>query len=285
MRIYNAVGYSLLALHALVSAILAPAWLGPWWGLLAGFTYLLFIWFGGGLYLSDIVHMGIAHRALNYRQWFVDAVTVGYNLTGIYINPTTWVNRHRHHHTFSDHPGDPNKLSDDGFWKTLYLSQVPYRCASDLARDPVFGRWSFRIVSTRAFEALAQLTSYALLWWLVRDWRYALALWISVRLFGLWVNMIQNYWTHDRRFGSRRYHDEHDNAMNIGDWLPVTATFSACWQNNHHHYPHLLRLSHDAGEYDFGFLTVRVMKRLGIVDASPTGARMPSDVPLRELGF
>ena len=25
-----------------------------------------------------------------------------------------------------------------------------------------------------------------------------------------------------------------DNAMNIGDWLPVMATFSACWQNNHH---------------------------------------------------
>ena len=25
--------------------------------------------------------------------------------------------------------------------------------------------------------------------------------------------------------------------MNIGDWLPVIGTFSACLQNNHHHSP------------------------------------------------
>jgi fatty-acid desaturase len=85
--------------------------------------------------------------------------------------------------------------------------------------------------------------------------------------------------------GTRRYHDEHDNAVNIGDWLPVTATFSACWQNNHHHYPHLLRLTHHPAEFDFGFATVRVMKMLGLVKASASGTRLPSDVPLPDLGF
>jgi fatty-acid desaturase len=73
--------------------------------------------------------------------------------------------------------------------------------------------------------------------------------------------------------------------VNIGDWLPVTATFSACWQNNHHHYPHLLRLTHHPAEYDFGFATVRVMKMLGLVKASASGTRLPSDIPLPELGF
>ena len=63
-----------------------------------------------------------------------------------------------------------------------------------------------------------------------------------------------------RRFGYRRYNDDGDNAMNIGEWLPVTATFSACFQNNHHHFPSLLRLSHDPAEYDFGFMTVKIMK-------------------------
>jgi len=28
--------------------------------------------------------------------------------------------------------------------------------------------------------------------------------------------------------------------------------------NNHHHYPGLLRLSHDKSEYDFGFVTVKL---------------------------
>jgi fatty-acid desaturase len=73
--------------------------------------------------------------------------------------------------------------------------------------------------------------------------------------------------------------------MNVGEFLPVTATFSACLQNNHHHYPGLLRLSHEKSEYDFGFLTVKVMKSLGLVKASSTGALVPKDVPLEALDF
>jgi len=110
-------------------------------------------------------------------------------------------------------------------------------------------------------------------------------MWVGMRVFAAWVNMIQNYWTHTRDFGYRRYDDEHDNAMNIGEWLPVTATFSACLQNNHHHYPGLLRLSHDESEYDFGFLTVKVMKHLGLVKATTRGEKIPHDVPLEALGF
>ena len=97
--------------------------------------------------------------------------------------------------------------------------------------------------------------------------------------------MVQNYWTHTREFGYRRYHDENDNAMNIGEWLPVTATFSACLQNNHHHHPGLLRLSHSDSEYDFGFLTIKLMKFLGLVEATEKGKRVPEDVPLSILGF
>jgi fatty-acid desaturase len=99
----------------------------------------------------------------------------------------------------------------------------------------------------------------------VGDLKFALVMWVGTRIFAPWVNMIQNYWTHTREFGYRRYDDEHDNAMNIGEWLPVTATFSACLQNNHHHFPTLLRLSHHESEYDFGFLTVKAMKALGLV--------------------
>jgi fatty-acid desaturase len=110
-------------------------------------------------------------------------------------------------------------------------------------------------------------------------------IWIGTRVFALWVNMIQNYWTHDRRFGYRRYNDDVDNAMNIGDWLPVTATFSACLQNNHHHSPGLLRLSHEESEYDLGFMAVKVMKALGLASATTRGAELPEDIPLRSLNF
>lgn len=284
-RAYNLVGYALLIAHALVSALGAPPELGYGRGLGFGVLYLVFVWLLGGTYLSNVLHLGIAHRALDFNESFVKALALLNNTVGIYVDPRAWVNRHRHHHAFSDHPGDPNKLSGDGFWKTLSLCLVPYRCASDLARDPIFDTWALRLASSPGLAVFGTLGSYALLWLLVRDWRYALALWGSVRVVALWVNLVQNFWTHDRRFGTRRYDDPGDNAMNIGDWLPVTVTFSACWQNNHHHHPHLLRLSHDPAEYDFGLLTVRVLKALGLVRPSRTGARIPSDVALKDLGL
>ncbi|MGH8236434.1 MAG: hypothetical protein ACREXP_05355, partial [Steroidobacteraceae bacterium] len=158
-----------------------------------------------------------------------------------------------------------------------------YKCAADMAGDEIFKSWSFRLVSNPVFCVVAQACNFALLWLLVRDLRFAAVIWLGFRAFALWINMIQNYWTHDRRYGYRRYHDEHDNAMNIGEWLPVTATFSACLQNNHHHSPGFLRLSHEDWEYDLGFTAVRVMKALGLVRATSKGATLPKDVPLSSL--
>lgn len=285
MKIYNAVGFATLALQVLLSAYLAPPWLGPWWGIVVGFGYLLVSWFVAGVYLSDVIHLGIAHRALDYKEWFIEAVTLINNSAGVYVDPVSWVSRHRLHHQFADHAGDPNKLAADGFWKTMYLCVFPYPCQADLATDAIFKKWTFRLVSHPLFIVASPILSCGLLWLFVRDWGFAFGVWFGVRIFALWVNMVQNYWTHDRRFGTRRYDDPGDNAMNIGDWLPVTATFSACWQNNHHHYPHLLRTTHDAAEFDFGYMTVRVMGALGLVKPSKTGTNRPGDLALAEVAL
>jgi stearoyl-CoA desaturase (delta-9 desaturase) len=285
MKIYNLSGYSLIALHVTVAGLMAPKHWGFLLGAAVALLYLVFIWFVGGLYLSDVMHMGIAHKTLAYKEWFIKLVALLNNVAGIYINPLTWVNRHRHHHAFSDHENDPNKLEDDGFWKTMYLCVFPYKCKSNLAQDAIFKTWVFRLVSSPAFAVFSQVSSFVLLWLVVRDWKFALVMWWSVRIFALWINMVQNYWTHDRRFGTRRYSDEHDNAMNLGEWLPVTASFSASLQNNHHHFPNFLRTSHEANEYDFGFMTVRVMKALGLVKATSSGGQLPTGVALKEVGF
>src|SRR5438477_5039416 len=138
---------------------------------------------------------------------------------------------------------------------------MPYRCTENVACDKILKSRTFRVAASPFFAIPAQSFSFYLLWKLAGSVKFALIMWFGMRIFALWVNMIQNYWTHTRDFGYRRYHDD-DNAMNIGEWLPVTATFSACLQNNHHHYPgllrlRLLRLSHEESEYDFGFLTVK----------------------------
>jgi fatty-acid desaturase len=285
MKIYSITGYLIILLYLLACIYLAPPHLGPWIGLLIGGSYFLFCWLLAGLYLADVLHLGIAHRSLDYKEWFIKAVTVTNNTFGLYVDPIGWVNRHRLHHKHSDHPGDPNKLSGDGFWRTMYLCLVPYECKENLARDKILQSGSIRFVSSNAFAIFSQLFSFSLLWLLTRDVKFTLAIWVGMRIFALWVNMIQNYWTHTRIHGYRRYNDVHDNAMNIGEWLPVTATFSACFQNNHHHYPNLLRLTHDRSEYDFGFATVKLLRRLGIVRASAKGAVIPADVHMETSPF
>jgi fatty-acid desaturase len=285
LKIYDFTGYTIILVYALACMYFAPPDLGPLTGLLIGAAYFISCWFVGGLYLSCVVHMGIAHRALDYKGWFVKTIIVVNNTFGVYINPVTWVNRHRLHHRFSDHPGDPNKLSSDGLLRTLYLCLLPYKCEANVANDEIFDSWPFRLVSNPVFAVVSQVFNFWLLWLLVRDLRFAAVMWLVFRIFALWINMIQNYWTHDRRFGYRRYDDERDNAMNIGEWLPVTATFSACLQNNHHHSPGLLRLSHEESEYDLGFAAVKVMKALGLVRVTNTGAELPKGIPLTSLNL
>ena len=285
MKTYNVIGYSIILFYMLACLYFAPAHLGPWMGILIGGLYFIFCWFLGGLYLADVLHLGIAHRSLDYKEWFIKAVTIVNNVFGLYVDPIAWVNRHRLHHKHSDHQGDPNKLSSDGFWRTLYLCLVPYQSQENLAGDKILKSRTFRVVANPIFAVCAQGLSFYLLWKLVGSLKFTLVMWIGMRIFAAWVNMIQNYWTHTRTFGYRRYHDEDDNAMNIGEWLPVTATFSACLQNNHHHYEGLLRLSHDDSEYDFGFLTVKFMKQLGLVKATRKGQELPKDLPLTALGF
>ena len=284
MKIYNVVGYACLLLYAGASALFAPAHLGPWAGLATGMAYLIVCWFFAGLYLSCVIHMGIAHRALDYKEWFVQSLTLVNNAFGVYVDPVTWVNRHRLHHKYADHAGDPNKLAADGFWKTLWLCNFPYKTDVNVANDAILQTWPMRLAGNTVFFIVTQAGNFVLLWWLVGSLPFATLLWVGTRLFAVWVNMVQNYWTHEKRWGYRRYEDD-DNAMNIGDWLPVVATFSACLQNNHHHSPQFLRLSHEDSEFDFGFMTVKVMKSLGLVKASNYGAVLPKDIPLKSLEF
>src|SRR5262249_27340889 len=163
MKIYNFYGYLIIAAYVLACAYFAPAHLGLWKGILIGAAYFVFGWFMAGLYLADVLHMGIAHRALDYKEWFIKAVAIVNNVFGIYVNPISWVNRHRLHHKYSDHSGDPNKLHGDGFWRTMYLCLMPYKCTEDLAGDKILKSWTFRIVANPAFSVFSLIFTFVLL--------------------------------------------------------------------------------------------------------------------------
>ena len=284
MKSYCVIGWTLIAGHLAAAAVLANSNWGVANGALFGAVYLLFIWLVSGLYVAHILHMGIAHRAIEFKAWFIDTISVLNGFAGIYVDPRAWVNRHRHHHAFSDKSGDPSKLGSDGFWKTLYLCFAPYPTKPDLATDAVFRRPAFRLVCHPIFPWFSQLSSLGLLWLAVLDLIFALSLWVGVRLVAVWVNMIQNFWAHDRRFGERAYPDEPDNSVNITEILPVMATFSACLQNNHHRHARFARMSHDARQFDFGWMSLRWMMALGLARVLPEGEQVPDGASIAEIG-
>jgi fatty-acid desaturase len=246
------------------------------WGFASGaafsFAYVLGAWLIGGLYMSAVLHVGVAHRAADLNGTFVKLVVLVQNIFVVPIDPVEWVGRHRYHHAHPDGPADPNRREGDGFLKTLYLAFFPYPCDATPARDPLLRSWPFRLVRAKTFVLLGQFTSYATLWLLARDWRYALLLWVCVRCFGLYVNLIQNYWCHDRRFGVRTY-DTGDNSVNIKEWLPLVLSFGNSLHNNHHQRPRLPRLSHRPEEYDFGFAVIRLLKAAGLARACGADGR------------
>src|ERR1700758_1675118 len=90
VKIYNVIGYLIILVYMLACMYSAPAHLGPWTGLLIGAIYFIFCWFLGGLYLADLLHLGIAHRSLDYKEWFIKLVTVVNNIFAIYVEPVSW---------------------------------------------------------------------------------------------------------------------------------------------------------------------------------------------------
>ncbi|MDH5680424.1 MAG: fatty acid desaturase [Spirochaetota bacterium] len=281
---YNLAGYGVVIFMLLMAAFVAPLNGDPLTGLLAGFAYYFVVWAIMGVFMSDICHMALAHNAVDFKPWFLNTIAILSSTFTVYVNPKTWTNRHRLHHVYSDKDGDPNKVSEDGFFKTVWLAFFPYKEIQDLTPDPIFKKWPLNIISTPYFAVFSQFASFGLAWLIFRDWKFALVLWGSFRVLALYINLLQNYWAHEKKYGSRRYADD-DNAMNLTNFLPVTLTLSACLQNNHHHSPRLLRLSHDDSEYDFGFITIKMFTKMKIAKPTEGGLEIPSDVNLVKVGI
>jgi len=284
LRHYIAIGYVVTG-----AAIAAGTFLFPFHGsYLASFGvtmgYYALVWMLAGLYLGDVVHLALAHKAMEVKPWFLYLIMVLNNTIGCYLNLITWSNRHRLHHLYSDQPGDPNKRPEDGFWVTFYRSQVPYPSIAELTKEPIFSAWPVRLVNNTIASIIGQFTSFGLAWWVLGDWRLTLVLWLGIRVIASYIHWIQNYWAHDRRYGTRRYDDD-DNAMNIDHWLPVLLTFSACLQNNHHHSPRFIRLSHVRREFDWGFVTLRWLYQLGVVTPTEAGLKIPEGSDLPDVGL
>jgi stearoyl-CoA desaturase (delta-9 desaturase) len=222
---------------------------------------LVLHWIAVGLGISMGYHRLHTHRGFKTYKWFDYFLAICGTLT-LEGGPIFWVATHRLHHQYSDEPEDPHSPRVSGFWAHLgwiIFGEAQHsdtarlaRYAPDLSKDP-FYRW----LSTYHWVPLTVLGFGLLAWggWGMVNW--AIFLRVTVGLHATWMI---NSATH--MFGRRRFETD-DDSRNV--WWVALLTFGEGWHNNHHAHPVSARHGLAWYEFDWTWVSLKVLKAVGLV--------------------
>ena len=228
------------------------------WRAVAMAIFLYWVSTGWGISLG--YHRLHTHRSYKAPLWLEHFFAVCGALT-LEGGPISWVATHRVHHQKSDQLGDPHSPRDGGWWshagwiifgETKHnATKLMSRYAPDLAKDSFYVHlnnyhWVPMVVVGLALLAIGGLPM--MLWG------------ICFRVvFGLHATWLVNSATH--MWGGRRFQTRDDSRNN---WWVALLTFGEGWHNNHHAHPTSARHGLAWYEFDPSWLTLKLLKRLGI---------------------
>jgi fatty-acid desaturase len=269
----NVAGF--LIIHALAALALVP-WFFSWTAVLL-FVSGLFVFGMCGINLG--YHRLLAHRGLACPLW-LERVFATLAVCAAQDSPPHWIAVHRRHHQFADEPNDPHSPLVNIFWAHMGWLLVK---KEDMARAPLIERYAKDIVRDpyyRWLELNSNWIKIALLSWLfyfvtgaalmtlgggerAAAGRFGLSLLVwgaALRTVVVWhatwaVNSVTHVW------GTRRY-DTADASRN--NTLVAVLTSGEGWHNNHHADARSARHGHAWWELDLTWLTIRLLRRLGL---------------------
>jgi stearoyl-CoA desaturase (delta-9 desaturase) len=228
----------------------------------AFFAALALHWICVGFGISLGYHRLHTHQSYQCPQWLAYAFAVCGAMT-LEGGPMFWVGTHRIHHAKSDQPGDPHSPRLHGaFWAHmgwLIFGETNHnntalmaKYAPDLARHRFYRwlntyHWVPVVLTGALLYAFGGLSMFL--------WAFCLRI-----VFGLHCTWMINSATHI--FGSRRF-ETRDDSRNV--WWVSLLTFGEGWHNNHHAHQTSARHGLTAREVDISWLTLKLMKRLGLV--------------------
>jgi stearoyl-CoA desaturase (delta-9 desaturase) len=170
-----------------------------------------------------------------------------------------WAGTHRHHHRYSDGPGDVHSpvrrsflYSHLGWIFSERFDKTDLDLVPDLARHPEL-RWLDRHPYLPAF-----LTGFAV--WLLAGWSGLIVgfMWSTVACWH--ATFAINSLAHVH--GSQRYVTG-DRSRN--NWWLALLTFGEGWHNNHHHYQGSVKQGFRWYEIDISYYVLRLLAALGLV--------------------
>lgn len=240
------------------------------WGILIGLVLSQIASFDTTIYL----HRCATHGALTMKPWFETLCRLRLWLT-TGQRTKDWVGAHRKHHALSDEPGDPHSPLIEGFWRVqllnfwLYIQenrsgQTALKYASDI-REGWLDKWLFNrgILGIGVGIALLCLSF---------GWRIGLvaAAVHALTYVGVLTSCV-NAIGHQNRVGKHNVpgayqnYGREDASHTFNYRLLSYVTCGEGLHNNHHGQPRSAKFSHIRGEFDLGWVGIRILERLGIV--------------------
>lgn len=284
VRINWSVALSLLAVHVLALAALAP-WLFSWSGLA---LMLVGLYAFGTLGINVCYHRLLTHRSFKTPRWVERLLTV-LGLCNLQGSSISWVTAHRRHHQHSDHEPDPHSPLVNFLWShvgwllvdnpDIRSSAAFARYAGDLCRDPFhmkLERYQLWVGVWVAHVALFFLGGFLLGWAATGAAMGGVQLGLSWLVWGVLVRMVIvwhitwgiNSVTH--LWGYRNYETRDDSRNNL---LLGYLSMGEGWHNNHHADQRSAAHGHRWWELDISYLTIRLMEGLGMASGTVTPKR------------
>lgn len=228
--------------------------------------------------ISYIWHaMGITigyHRLLTHRSFTCSKAVEYFWVIPAYLafegSPIWWVTVHRAHHRYEETALDPHSPGRGiahayfgwMFAKTYYAPMDPAIQAKDLLNDPLYkfleqnGDWHKAHLLTFVIGF-----AFRILILICFGWVPALASLLAGSA-ALQIPLILNVICHIPKSGYKNYFT-HDDSVNVW-WIGLLA-FGEGWHNNHHASPGSARTGMKSHEFDLSWLTIKLMKKLGLV--------------------
>ena len=185
-----------------------------------------------------------------------------------------WAQRQKHCHPFFSHQ---SSIWKDAWWQLhckLHLDHSPAFAFPEKLTNSRYYRW------LEATSMLQQLPIALLLWWL-GGWGFVF--WgvcgrVTISIAGHWFI---GFFAHNQ--GQRDWHVTDAAVQGHNVAFCGLITFGECWHNNHHAFPGSARLGLYKGQFDPGWVVLKVFKQAGLVRNLLQPADLPDRAELERL--
>ncbi len=244
----------------------------PFWGVhlvaVLGVVYSGWSWSGAalavGLYYARMFfvtagcHRYFSHRSFKTSRAFQFLLGVGFS-TSMQKGVLWWAANHRHHHKYSDQPGDIHSPVVGGFW----WSQVGWILTNDHKKT--------------LWGDIRDMAKYPELRWLNRyHYLPGWALGAALLYFGGWTTLLWGFFVSttllwhgtftinslSHIIGRRRYETDDDSRNN---WVLALITMGEGWHNNHHHHMNSANQGFFWWEIDMSYMMLKFLSFFGVV--------------------